>query len=185
MDQASTQTPPLARAPFVMAPEGVAALVEALRRRGYAVVGPTVRDGAIVYDEIQSAGELPAGWTDEQDGGTYRLKRRGDGALFGYAVGPQSWKRFLHPPVQRLWKVAQVGLVLHDRLFLHRRRERPLVDQGAVSTVDDAQAGRLDRPVRRLGLRGVRAVHHLVPGGHRHHRGSRGDPRFAIATSRP
>src|ERR1017187_6527834 len=45
----------------------------------------------------------PAGWTDHQEGGRYRLERRDDGALFGFAVGPQSWKRFLHPPVERLW----------------------------------------------------------------------------------
>ena len=43
--------------------------------------------------------------------------------------------------------------------------------------VDDAQAGELDRPVRDVGLRRLRALHHLVPGGDRHHRGSGGDPR--------
>src|SRR5438105_14261857 len=70
-------------------------LIEALARRGYEVIGPTVRDGAIVFDHIESADELPAGWTDEQAPGHYRLKRREDGAIFGYAVGPQSWKKYL------------------------------------------------------------------------------------------
>ena len=41
-----------------------------------------------MYDEIHSVSDLPAGWTDEQEGGTYRLKRRDDTALFGYNVGP-------------------------------------------------------------------------------------------------
>jgi sulfhydrogenase subunit beta (sulfur reductase) len=75
-----------------------------LRRRGYTVVGPKVRDEAIVYDELASAAELPRGLTDRQDGGTYRLEQRDDEAMFGYAVGPHSWKRFLHPPTIRLWK---------------------------------------------------------------------------------
>ena len=44
----------------------------------------------------------PAGWTDRQDAGRYHLERREDGALFGFAVGPQSWKQFLHPPVETL-----------------------------------------------------------------------------------
>jgi formate hydrogenlyase subunit 6/NADH:ubiquinone oxidoreductase subunit I len=83
------------------------ALFDALRRRGYTIVGPSVRDGAIVYDELASGEELPAGWTDEQDGGFYRLKRRADRALFGYAVGPHSWKKFLHPPLRRLWRAEQ------------------------------------------------------------------------------
>src|SRR6476619_4124863 len=73
------------------------ALPAALARRGYTVVGPTVRDRAIVYDEIASSADLPAGWTDEQDGGHYRLRRRDDEALFGYAVGPHSWKRYQLP----------------------------------------------------------------------------------------
>jgi formate hydrogenlyase subunit 6/NADH:ubiquinone oxidoreductase subunit I len=78
-------------------------LFDALRARGYTLVGPTVSQGAIVYDEIESSADLPAGVTDEQDGGTYRLRERGDGALFGYAVGPRSWKHFLHPPRVKLW----------------------------------------------------------------------------------
>ena len=45
------------------------ALLRALRERGYETVGPTVRGGAIVYDEIRGASDLPVGWTDEQDGG--------------------------------------------------------------------------------------------------------------------
>jgi sulfhydrogenase subunit beta (sulfur reductase) len=44
------------------------------------------------------------GWTDEQDGGSYRLGRRDDEALFGYAVGPHSWKRYQLPPDLRLWR---------------------------------------------------------------------------------
>jgi formate hydrogenlyase subunit 6/NADH:ubiquinone oxidoreductase subunit I len=77
-------------------------LIQALRGRGYQVIGPRARDGAIVYDELTSADDLPIGYTDEQQAGTYRLRRRGDSAVFGYTVGPHSWKRFLHPPVLRL-----------------------------------------------------------------------------------
>ena len=73
------------------------ALLEALAGRGYTVLGPTVRDQTIVYDEIERASDLPVGWTDEQDGGRYRLVRREDEALFGYAVGPQSWKQYQLP----------------------------------------------------------------------------------------
>src|SRR5215212_7919573 len=103
-------------APLVPPPLGATVVVEradfgqlftALQARGYQVLGPTVRTGAIVYAELDSDADLPAGWTDEQDGGHYRLKRRDDAALFGYAVGPQSWKQFLHPPLQRLWQADQ------------------------------------------------------------------------------
>ncbi len=82
-------------------------LIDALIRKGYRVIGPVVRDGAIVYDELAALDDLPQGWTDEQDGGVYRLKRRADDALFGYAVGPHSWKKFLHPPHLRLWQARR------------------------------------------------------------------------------
>jgi sulfhydrogenase subunit beta (sulfur reductase) len=93
----------------VVAPEVLDDLVAALVARGYRVLGPTVRDGAIVYAELDSAGELPTGWTDRQDGGTYRLERRDDDARFGYAVGPHSWKQFLFPPRIRLWQARGDG----------------------------------------------------------------------------
>lgn len=86
---------------------GFQELLDALARRGYRVVGPTMRDNAIVYDDISTTGDLPAGWTDWQEAGTYRLERRDDDALFGYAAGPQSWKQFLHPPMQRLWQAER------------------------------------------------------------------------------
>ena len=79
-------------------------LLEAIARCGYTLIGPTIRDHAIAYDEIENANDLPAGWTDQQKAGSYRLTRRDDNAFFGYNVGPNSWKKFLYPPRLRLWK---------------------------------------------------------------------------------
>ena len=78
-----------------------------LKQQGFDLVGPTVRDNAIIYDHIECLNDLPVGWGDEQDAGKYGLVRRGDGALFGYVVGPHSWKKFLHPPILSLWKVIR------------------------------------------------------------------------------
>jgi sulfhydrogenase subunit beta (sulfur reductase) len=89
--------------------QGLQALIDALQTRGYQVLGPTIREGAIVYDEIVGLSDLPEGWTDLQDAGQYRLERRSDAALFGYAVGPQSWKRFLLPPTERLWQARRTA----------------------------------------------------------------------------
>ncbi|WP_457795696.1 4Fe-4S dicluster domain-containing protein [Methylocystis sp. S23] len=89
--------------------EGLGALIEALRRGGRRVIAPTVSDDAIVYDDIDGRDDLPQGVTDEQEAGRYKLAPRGDGALFGYAVGPQSWKKFLHKPLLRLWRAERKG----------------------------------------------------------------------------
>lgn len=84
-------------------------LFDALRERQYQIIGPTLGEGAIVYETITSTQELPGGWTDEQDGGSYRLKRRDDEALFGYVIGPQSWKKYLHPARLRLWQATRAN----------------------------------------------------------------------------
>lgn len=86
-------------------------LLDSLIKRGYQVLGPTVRDGAIVYDELKFAADLPVGWTDEQEAGRYRLRRRNDNdeARFGYVVGPQSWKKYLHPSEVRLLTAERSG----------------------------------------------------------------------------
>jgi hypothetical protein len=70
-----------------------------------------------------------------------------------------------------------LGLVFHlDFSGLHGipvRQSRTL----PLSAVDDTQAGHLVRPVRIVGMCRLRAVHHVVPGGDRHHRGGGCHPR--------
>jgi sulfhydrogenase subunit beta (sulfur reductase) len=73
-------------------------LVEVLVGDGFRVLGPTVRDGAIVYGPIASLADLPAGVTEVQEAGRYRLERRADAALFGFASGPESLKRSFFAP---------------------------------------------------------------------------------------
>jgi sulfhydrogenase subunit beta (sulfur reductase) len=129
--------------PLVFQASALDQLLDALRNRGLRLVGPVLADGAICYGDIASAADLPAGWTDDQDAGRYRVRRRvpGDDALFGYAVGPQSWKKFLFPPSTRLLppedppdrpfafigvrpcELAAIGI--QDRVFLGGRHPDP------------------------------------------------------------
>jgi formate hydrogenlyase subunit 6/NADH:ubiquinone oxidoreductase subunit I len=88
---------------FILESNELGHLIEILKHRGYKVIGPTLRDSAIIYDELTKADDLPIGWEDEQSNGTYRLKKRNDAAVFGWTVGPQSFKKFLFPPVQKIF----------------------------------------------------------------------------------
>ncbi len=85
-------------APAAIELPALSSLFSLLDRRGYRVIGPTVRDGAVVYDFVDKVEDLPAGWTDEQDAGRYRLVRNGSPALFGYTISAQGWRRYLLPP---------------------------------------------------------------------------------------
>ena len=81
---------------------GIAALVDELRGRGYRVIAPVARDGALVLDELRDARELPWGIGVEAGPGHYRLVERDDESLFANAAGPMPWKRFLRPPREKL-----------------------------------------------------------------------------------
>ncbi|HEX5189189.1 MAG TPA: 4Fe-4S dicluster domain-containing protein [Streptosporangiaceae bacterium] len=87
----------------VLTRAGLDELVAALIADGYRVIGPVVRDEAIVLAELTSGADLPSGWGVDTGPGHYRVRRRSDEAVFGHSAGPQSWKQFLHPPRRQLW----------------------------------------------------------------------------------
>nr|WP_235871077.1 4Fe-4S dicluster domain-containing protein [Rhodococcus spongiicola] len=81
-------------------------LIRVLRGDGRRVVGPTVRENAIVLAELESGAELPDGWGVTCAPGEYRLRPRPDGAVFAHSAGPMSWKQFVHPPHRVLWRAS-------------------------------------------------------------------------------
>jgi len=95
--------------PYILPRRRLDALFDALIAQGYELIAPVRRDGAIMYEPVAKADELPIGWTDEQAPGRYRLSHRTDEAVFGYALGQDSWKRYLRPPRRRLWRAEREG----------------------------------------------------------------------------
>ncbi len=82
---------------------GLDELFGELVRRGYTLVGPTVGEDTIVYQQISGVADLPAGIVEEQEAGFYRLHDTGGEEFFAHTTSPHSWKQFLRPPRQRLW----------------------------------------------------------------------------------
>ena len=129
-------------------------LIDALAERGYRVLGPVVRDGAVVFDEVRKAGELAAGWRDVQGPGSYRLEKTDSGRVFDVVNGPGALKSHVFAPREPLIQVdfEKVGgsfraratlpeaprlavlgvracdlaaLAVQDRIFLHDRYPDP------------------------------------------------------------
>jgi len=101
---------------LVTEPAGLQTLIDVLHRRGYTVIGPAVRDGVIVNAEIHTIDDLPRGWGDDQQAGHYRLRRRGDDALFGFAAAAQSAKPVFFPAASLVWsgRLTADGLPVDD-----------------------------------------------------------------------
>ena len=79
-------------------------LLDALHRGGYRCIGPQVRDGAIVYDTLARAEDLPQGMQDRQAPGSYRVEKTGGPRFFSWANGPQALKPFVFVPREPLWQ---------------------------------------------------------------------------------
>lgn len=127
------------------------ALIAAVHDAGYRVMGPRVREGGIVFDELHAADELPVGWGDHQTPGGYRLEPRSGQRCFAWANGPQALKPILFAPRETLWRVVRdqdgglrfedaapeveptavigvrscdlAGLALQDKHFLHKVKD--------------------------------------------------------------
>jgi ferredoxin len=72
-------------------------LIRGLRSQGRTVIGPVVAGDVITHEEISSVADLPQGWTEDQDGGRYRLEPTGTDEVFAFSSPSSSWKRFLYP----------------------------------------------------------------------------------------
>jgi ferredoxin len=77
-------------------------LLDQLTALGFDTIGPTVDQQAIVYRSVRNVSELPRGWTDSQQAGTYRLVRTENARYFGFNSSPESWKKYLFPPRQEM-----------------------------------------------------------------------------------
>lgn len=88
----------------VLAGHALDTLLAALRADGYRCVGPQPRDGAIVFDTLEQAADLPWGWQDEQAPGHYRLQHADPSRAFAWANGPQAIKPLTFAPRETLWE---------------------------------------------------------------------------------
>jgi sulfhydrogenase subunit beta (sulfur reductase) len=91
----------------VLSKAGFQRLLDVLVEKGYRVVGPVLRDGAVMWETVERTADLPIGWRDQQEPGRYRLERSGDDRIFGVVHGPQSLKPFSFPPREPLLTIER------------------------------------------------------------------------------
>ncbi len=103
----SSAVKPQASPPRIIEKTALDDLIQALQREGYQVIGPVVEQEAIVYRPVTQLKDLALGWIDVQEAGSYRLERDEAQRFFAFTVGPQSWKAYLFPPREEIWKARR------------------------------------------------------------------------------
>jgi ferredoxin len=124
-----------------------------LQQAGYRTVGPQVRNGAIVYDTLNHADQLPWGIRDRQMPGSYTLESIAEKEAFAFSNGPQAIKPLLFKPKESLWQVKRdengklqfisveadekpiaiigaracdlAGMAIQDKVFLQNAHQEP------------------------------------------------------------
>jgi formate hydrogenlyase subunit 6/NADH:ubiquinone oxidoreductase subunit I len=84
-------------------------LIDLLWQRGFRVLGPVPRNGGVVFDDVHTVADMPAGQRDEQAPGRYRLVPGVDGEVFGVVNGPGSLKPSFFAPQETLITVRREG----------------------------------------------------------------------------
>jgi ferredoxin len=128
-------------------------LLGVLRELGYRCAGPQLRNGAIIYDDLEHTGQLPVGIRVEQSPGSYRVSQSDSVRAFAWSNGPQALKPLVNAPRETLWSATTgengklqfvstpvepaplavigvrgcdlAGLALQDAHFLQTDREDP------------------------------------------------------------
>ena len=77
-------------------------LVRLLRSHGFEVVGPTLRDGAVVLDVVEDFDHAVVGRESRSGPGSYHTEEA-PGSVLGGPVGPTSPKRWMSPPNRIAW----------------------------------------------------------------------------------
>ena len=77
--------------------EALQRLIDLLVADGYQVIGPMIKQHAVVYRPVTSVSQLPKGWSDIQSPAVYRLENKAHDRYFAFNASPDSWKRWLFP----------------------------------------------------------------------------------------
>ncbi len=127
---------------FLVGADCLDEMIASLRSNGRTVIGPAVRDGVITHDQIESASELPLGWTEDQDGGRYRLVPTGTDERFAFSSPSTSWKRFLIPERTLLLRARRSNGTV---AVVEPEPEAPSVAFFGIRSCDLVALGILDR----------------------------------------
>ena len=90
-------------APRILSRENFSQLFHVLKKNGYRIVGPTVKQSAVQWEDISNPEDLPVGWRDYQNPGHYQLEPDSTQRYFNVVHGPQSLKPLTFAPRETLF----------------------------------------------------------------------------------
>ena len=97
-------------------------LFDALVDKGYLTFGPRLSNGAIIYDQVQGVDDLPVGYVDKQEPGSYRLTKGKRKTFFGYVVGPHTLRKYLRASTETVFEAKRDR---HELTMIRPKGKKP------------------------------------------------------------
>ena len=143
--------------------EGLHDLIGTLRDMGYDVMGPTVRDGAIVRGRFGGAHELPVGWRDEKSPRRYGIHSADDELALVHSYEPPD------PPAIAVFPQAGIGTGATETprdLLVHQFGidERGTIPRARIVPPTSQNQLTIEGDVRRAALAGLDPDDHDLQG---------------------
>ncbi len=95
--------------PQLLMRDNFSQLLQQLKASGYHTLGPVVSQGTVQWKEISRPEDLPIGWKDRQEPGSYRLEPEPGPRFFNIVHGPESLKPLTFAPRETLLVLNRDG----------------------------------------------------------------------------
>ncbi|MES0491845.1 MAG: 4Fe-4S dicluster domain-containing protein [Leptospirales bacterium] len=89
---------------YTLTLQNVQEILDDLSKQGYNIIAAQNKNGAMVLDELPEKESPPTGYYEKQSPGKYELFSNGDKSLFKCSVPMQSWRKYLSPAEEVLFK---------------------------------------------------------------------------------
>lgn len=91
--------------------------------KSHRIIGPKIENDVLILTETGFE-DIPSGYKDRQKPGSYKISKENENDIFSFSIGPDSFKRFFHPPMKELFNFKKTKKAISLTPVL--KNEKPL-----------------------------------------------------------
>lgn len=91
--------------------------------KSHRIIGPKIENDVLILTEAGFE-DIPSGYKELQKPGQYRMTKDAGDEIFSFSLGPDSFKRFFHPPLKELFGFKKTTKAISANRIL--KKEMPI-----------------------------------------------------------